>query len=676
MKVAVEWIRSFGDFEDLNDEQLADKLTMAGLEVEEVHGTGSGKVFVTKVTPNRGDWMSIYGVAREAAAAASLPLNRPIPLSSLPKAGSIGSFTVDVVDESLCPRFAVAVINGVQHKPSPKFIQDRLALAGMRPLNAVVDITNYVMLELGQPLHAYDQATLAGNKIIVRPAKDGETIKTLDGADHALAGDMLVIADTNSPIAIAGIMGGALTEYTEATTTIVLESAHFDASVVRRGAKKLGISTEASYRFERFVDPELVPVALARAIDLLVEYAGGTPVNAAIDTLSAPLAPVHIELRTARVNLILGLTLSTQETADALTRLGLKVQGGGGVLSVFVPTFRPDLKTEIDLIEEVGRMIGYWNLPETVPSRPGTMAGDFEKGRFDSVLRSVMVGQGLVETYSHTLGSVSPFDDPEIVGLRVEVRSSLSNELSGLRLSLLPHLLDALALNLRFGAGAVRLFETGKVFRINPAGGFDEPRHVASVLTGSQADYATAKGIAENILEALNIKTAVFEPFHRHAMHSGRCANVIADGQSIGYVAEMDPYLVTEFLELPPSSGRIAVFELDVEKLRYLYDQLSKRTYIPLPKFPSVTRDIALLYDLGVTYGAMKLVIEETAGELLENLSLLSIYTGDRVAAGQKSVAIRLTFRSKTRTLTESDAESAVNAVKSALAEKLAAKER
>ena len=321
-------------------------------------------------------------------------------------------------------------------------------------------------------------------------------------------------------------------------------------------------------------------------------------------------------------------------------------------------------------------MVGYWNLPETVPDRPGDLADDFDKGRFDTLLRNILVGQGLAETYSHTLGRVSPFDDPEEAPKRVTVRSSLSSELSGLRLTLLPHLLDALALNLRFGAGVVRLFETGKVFLRTTTGGFDEPRHVASVLSGGSADYVAAGGAAENLLDALNITNVVFEPVVRHAMHAGRSASVIADGRNIGYVAELDPYVVAEYLELPPSTGRIAVFEFDVELLRTLHDQQAAKSYAPLPKFPAVTRDIALLYDLGVTYGAIKLVTEEAGGILLENLALLSIYTGDRVAAGIKSVAVRLTFRSATRTLTESDAESAVAAIKAALIDRLAARDR
>jgi phenylalanyl-tRNA synthetase beta chain len=676
MKVGVEWLRSFGDFDDLSDAQLADKLTMAGLEVEEIHGADSSTVFVTKVTPNRGDWLSVFGVAREASAATSRPLNHRTALAALPRENSIGDFTVEVVDKHLCPRYCASIIKNVEHKPSPAFIQNRLLLAGMRPLNVVVDITNYVMLEIGQPLHAYDQSALVGNKIIVRPAVAGETIKTLDGAKYSLSPDVLVIADATKPIAIAGIMGGAETEVTSATSTIVLETAHFDASIVRRGAKKLGISTEASYRFERFVDPELAPIGIARAMELLAEYAGGVPIDATIDTLSSPIKPITVTLRTTRVNVILGLTLSTHEITHALTRLGLLVRAEHEILFVDIPSFRPDLTSEIDLIEEVGRMIGYENLPETVPNRPGDQVEDFDKGHFDSIIRNLLVGEGLVESYSHTLGSESPFDDPALAKRRVTVRSSLSTELSGLRVSLLPHLLDALALNLRFGAGSVRLFETGKVFYRGVEGGFEEPRRVAAVLSGAGADYATVKGIAENLLDSLNIKQIVFSPTHLHATHAGRTARVTVNGNAIGFVAELDPYLVTETLELPPSTGRVVAFEFDLEALRLLSANSSTQNYVPLPKFPPVTRDVALLYDEDVTFGSIKFAIEESAGEFLESVVLLSVYAGERIPVGKKSVAVRLVFRSRFRTLTESDAEAAVFGVRTNLISKLSAAER
>jgi phenylalanyl-tRNA synthetase beta chain len=676
MKVAVEWLRSFGDFESLSDRQLADVLTMAGLEVEEVHGEGLDTVFLTKVTPNRGDWLSIFGVARELSAAATLPLKRQIAIDTPPVASKIGDFTVEVQAPGLCPRFGVAILHGVQPASSPKFIQDRLVLSGMRPLNVIVDITNYVMIELGQPLHAYDLRFLHSNKLVVRRAQNDERLITLDGTERELSDEVLVIADSSFPVGIAGVMGGASSEVSSATTSIVLEAAHFDAGVVRRGAKQLGISTEASYRFERYVDPALVPIALARAIELLTKYAGLTCEENMIDTAPSYAGHRAIKLRNARTNKILGLELSSDQIGSALRRLGMLVESDGDSSNVLVPSFRPDLVKEIDLIEEVGRMIGYANLPETLPVLQGTGGGDFEKGAFDSKLRSCLVGQGLVEAYSHTLGAASPFESSNTAGERVTVKSSLSKELSGLRKTLLPHLLDALALNLRHGAQTVWMFEVGKVFTKEGIGQFTEDRHVSAVTCGGGADYSTSKGLVENLLLALNITGVEFQSEPVACMHPGRSANVVVDRIALGYVAEIDPFQASKYINLPPSTGRIAVFELDAEKLRKIASQHALRRYVSLPKFPSVTRDLALLFDLSVAYGSIETVVKEAAGELLEAVSLLSVYTGEKIPAGKKSVAIRLVLRSNEATLTEQAAEKTVGAVREALVERSAASVR
>jgi phenylalanyl-tRNA synthetase beta chain len=285
------------------------------------------------------------------------------------------------------------------------------------------------------------------------------------------------------------------------------------------------------------------------------------------------------------------------------------------------------------------------------------------------------VGQGLVEAYSHTLGSVSYFDDPDLATERVTVRSSLSTELSGLRLTLLPHLLDALSLNLRHGAASVRLFEVGKVFR-RASRGFDEPRHVAGVLSGDGSEYKTAKGVVENLFNALRVTGVSFRPSTGWSLHPARTAEVFVNGDRLGYVAEIDPYAVLEHLELPPSSGRIAAFELDAERLRTLSGKVETNRYSPIPKFPAVTRDLALLFDLSVTYGSVEQTVRIALGELLEDVELLSVYTGDRVPDGKKSVAIRLSLRSMQRTLTDHDAEIAVTAARDALTNDLEAELR
>ena len=470
-------------------------------------------------------------------------------------------------------------------------------------------------------------------------------------------------------------MGGADTEVTSATTDILLEAAHFDPGTVRRGAKKLGYSTEASFRFERYVDPQLVPLALARAVELLEQYADASAEPLIIDNTAADPVPNTITLRTERVNSVLGLSLTPQEAADSLRRLGITVFIDDQVLSATVPTFRSDLVKEIDLIEEIGRMVGYWNLPETIPAVAGEGGSDLQPAEFDTRLRTLFIGQGLMETYSHTLGAESYFDSPESSARRVKVKSSLSSELSGLRLTLLPHLLDALALNLRHGILAVRLFEVGKTF-YRAGGAFFEVRHAAGVLTGSGLDYRSAKGVVENLLLDLGLTDLQFTPDTVWGMHPGRTARVIVDGINIGYVAELDPYEVIEHLELPPSTGRIAAYELDTEILRSLAGKISARKYTPLPKYPAVSRDIALIFDLTVTYGEIEWLVAHSLVDLVESAALLSVYTGDKIPSGKKSVAIRLTLRSKSRTLTETDAEGALTAVRELLIKELGAEAR
>jgi phenylalanyl-tRNA synthetase beta chain len=677
VKVAVEWLRSFGDYCSLDDAELAEKLTMAGLEVEEQHGSGADTVFVTKVTPNRGDWLSIFGVARELSAASSLPLNPSTVLTTHPISAKIEDLSVHVADSELCPRYSAAILHNVQQVPSPTFIQQRLLLSGMRPLNAIVDITNYVMLELGQPLHAFDLNKLTGHQIVVRRAVDGEKITTLDGAEYDLTRDILVIADATKPIGLAGLMGGSETEVTSETTSIVLESAHFNAGIVRRGAKKLGFTTEASYRFERYVDPSLVPVAIARAVGLLTEFAGAIAEHAVIDSAPQFGGQRDVHLRVARTNSLLGLNLTADQIAQSLRRLGMAVQCNETDMDVLVPSYRPDLEREVDVIEEVGRMVGYWNLPEALPQQPVAGGSDFVEGAFDSKLRSLLVGEGLTEAYNHTLGSTSFFDAPTDALSRVAVRSSLSSELSGLRLTLLPHLLDSVALNLRHGAHTVRLFEVGKVFNKSPEGGFSEPRHVAAVLCGGVADYATIKGVAENLLAALDITSFDFVPSQRWAMHPGRTSDVKVAGVTVGFVAEVDPFEVSEHLQLPPSIGRVATFEFSAQLLRVASeDHAVVRRYVALPKFPIVTRDLALVYGLDIPYGAIKKIVELSAGSLLEEVQLLSVYVGDKVSTGKKSVAVRMTLRSLTRTLTEADAETAMAAARDALITDLQAEQR
>lgn len=675
MKLPVEWLREYVET-PLGDDALADALTMAGLEVEETTASDDGPVFHTKITPNRGDWLSVVGTAREAAAALDRPLRwtaQPLPEEKEEITRWVG---VRVENPSLCPRFTGKLVRNVVFRPSPDWMQARLLAVGMRPINVVVDVTNYVMLEMGQPLHAYDYATLPEGQIKVRTARDGEVLKTLDGIERSLTPEMLVIADTQKAIGLAGIMGGADTEVSETTKHVFLESAHFDAGSIRRTSKLMGLSTEASYRFERFVDPDLAPQALERACDLLAELADGEVVLGRVDLYPQPTQPRTIALRPARTNAILGTHLEEAAVAGSLRRLGLAVDATAEPLSVTVPLFRPDLVREIDLIEEVGRMVGYATLPETLPPAAGGGGSDAPHGRLAGRLRTLLVGEGLSEAMTHSLAAPSPFDDSRAEATRVQIRQALSEELSGLRQSLVPNLLDALARNVRQRQSDIRLFEVGKVFLKGVGDGdYTEPRRVAAVLTGPSADFFTAKGLVESLAAALHLPPLAFAAETRPAMHPGRCASVSLAGQVLGFVAEADPDAVQSALDVPAGVGRVAVFELDADALLPYLDPALR--YHTLPRFPAVSRDLAVVVDLPTPYALLESTVREAVDSgLTEAVTLQSVYTGERIPAGKKSVALRLTFRAPDRTLTDVEVEAQVAEAASLLAARAGAERR
>ena len=675
MKLPIEWLREFVET-PLDDDALAAALTMAGLEVEETTASEDGPVYHTKVTPNRGDWVSVLGTAREASAALDIPLSRqpaPLPDESADVTRWVG---VRVEDPALCPRYTGKLVRNVVFRSSPSWMQARLVAAGMRPLNVVVDVTNYVMLEMGQPLHAFDYAALPEGQIVVRLAKDGETMTTLDGVERELSPEMLVIADRDKPVAVAGVMGGGETEVSETTKHIFLESAHFDPGTVRRTSKALGLTTEASYRYERFVDPALAPMALERACDLLAELADGEVVLGRIDLYPNPVQERVIALRPARTNAILGTQLDEATIAGSLRRLGLAVDVSTEPLTVTVPTFRPDLVKEIDLIEEVGRMVGYATLPETLPPARGTGGGDAPQGRLAAHLRELMIGLGLSEAMTHTLAPPSPFDDENTASGRVQIRQALSAELSGLRQSLIPNLLDALARNLRQRQADVRLFEVGKVFALgDKPGDYQEPRRVAAVLTGGAADFFVVKGIVEALADALHLPPLLFTAAERSRMHPGRCALVTLSGQTLGFVAEADPDAIKDYLDVPTTVGRVAVLELDADVLLAYADPALRCT--PLPRFPATSRDLAVVVDLKTPYGLIEAAAREAVDPMLtEAIALQSIYSGERIEDGKKSVALRFTFRAADRTLTDAEVDAEVAAAARLLGERMGAERR
>lgn len=678
MRLPVEWITAYAPL-DLGPEAIASRLTMAGLEVEATEETDAGVVLDIKVTPNRGDCLSVLGVARELAAAGGTPyLGAPQCPSSEDEPPDAALHTgVTIEDPDLCPRYAARIVENLRLGESPAWMQRRLVAAGMRPISNIVDITNYVMLETGQPLHAFDYETLRERRIVVRRARPDELLVSLDGVTRPLGTEMLVIADAERPVAIAGVMGGADTEITQATRTLLLESAHFDWKSIRRTARILGLGTEASYRFERGVDPDGVVYAADLACRLISETGSGTPVPGVVDEYPRRPAPVRLRLRQSRCSELMGYVPTEDEIAGSLMALGFSVAGEtGGVFEVGVPSWRRDVTREVDLVEEVARIVGYERIPERLPSGATTQGGDAPGGALRNSIREFLVGAGLQEVKCHTLVAPSGLDQPEPSlgygdGARIHIRSALSAELSGLRRSLLPGVCDALRRNARHGLGPLAFFEIGAVFSSTGPATHVEREAVAGAMCGPMSErswlgatrgaeaFFVGSGVVRALLTSLHADAACevaggdWEPDAR--LHPQRQTRIVSGGRTLGILGELHPAQQAE-LRL---RDRCVVFELDLAALASA-SHADGGSFVPFSRYPAVTRDLAPRVSRGVPYEAVRGIVRRAAGDILERLALTDVFEGPPLAEGLKSFTVSLTFRSADRTLSEADVEAAL----------------
>lgn len=697
MRVPYEWLKEYVAMET-TAEEVATRLTMGGLEVEGIEDSVLGPVLDVYVTPNRGDCASVVGVARDVAALYGLPLQMPKPPASEPGGEAAKQTSVTIEDASLCPRYAARLVRGIKVGPSPQWLQDRLEAAGQRPINNVVDVTNYVMLELGQPLHAFDFDRLAHGRIVVRRARDGETLTTLDGEERNLTSSMLIIADAEKPVAIAGVMGGADSEVSEETTNLLLESAHFDPLSVRRTSRALGLRTEASYRFERVVDPNGVRRAADRACELLTKIGQPEAVPGVVDIYPSPILPRVVPLRVRRTAELLGMEITPEITVDCLKRLGFGIKDDPLVLmasepiapdvhlEVQVPTFRPDITIEEDLVEEVGRIYGYENIPETLPIGATTRGGDSEEGRFLMQIRQRLVECGLQEVVTHSLGAPGFFDTPEDAALRVAIRNALSAEVSGLRRSLIPALLDVAEYNAARGQQALALFEIGRVWRNQPSRNGPEAEPVetlsaAGLLVGpmtppgwqpdarpAPGDFSTAKGVLEQVFAKLCIGEAAFLPLDSAApplplFHPGRTALIrLSSEEAEGVIGEIHPRVAAK----TGLRDRLYAFEIGLEALRAAAPSEGPR-YRPLSRFPSVARDLAPRVAESVPYAAVEAAVRAAEVSWLEEFRLTDLFRGAPLPEGVKSLTLSFLFRAPDRTLSDADVSAALARIRTEL---------
>lgn len=601
-----------------------------------------------EITSNRPDCFSVIGLAREAA----VTFDRPYAVKEPVVKGGAGHVAdmakVTVQDGTLCPRYAARAVKNVKIAPSPKWLRDRLEFSGIRSINNIVDITNYVLLEYGQPMHAFNLADIAGQEIVVRRAGNGEEIQTLDGQPRKLDDSMLVICDAEKPIAVAGVMGGANSEITADSAAILFESANFNGASVRRTAQKLGMRTEASSRYEKGLDPNNVIPAINRACELVELLGAGEVADGIIDIDNSDKTPRVLPLRPEKINAFLGTDISREFMVKTLTDLGCKVDGD----SITVPTFRPDLVGEADIAEEIVRIFGYNKIVST-PLRGETTHGiKTLTQRIEDRVHDLLTAQGVyeTETFSFTSRQMLAQLDGSYEKEVVEISNPLGEETSVMRTTLLASLLGTLALNHSHRNADVKVYELANIYL--PRAGEklpDEHKMVAIGMYGD-CDFFTLKGVVENLLDGLRIDGVTYMAESEHkTFHPGRCAKVCKGSTVLGIFGEVHPAVAEKF----GLGTRAYVGEFNFPALCALYsDEVQMK---PLPKFPAVTRDLAVLADQTVAVGQIEEIIRKCAGKVLESVKLFDVYTGAQVPDGKKSVAYAIVYRAGDRTLTDEE---------------------
>jgi phenylalanyl-tRNA synthetase beta chain len=675
VKILISWLRDFVDV-NASPEELGEMLTLRGFELSSIERAnivpmgsdpGTDAVLDFEITANRPDAMSVIGFARETGTAYSLPV-KPLVPKPLPQTPT-KDVRVTLEAPELCPRYAAAVAD-VTIGPSPAWLAGRLQAAGVRPINNVVDVTNYVLLELGQPMHAFDLDKLGGQHLRIRRAAPGERMTTLDGVERALDADMLVIADAERAQAVAGVMGGGLSEVSGATTTIVLESAYFDPRSVRRTSKKLGLKTEASARFERGADVNVAVKGIERAMTLLEEIGAGSARGGAIDEYPTAIPARKIELRRKRIPTVLGLDVPDADVERMLKGLGFHLRRSDPGWDVTVPTFRGDVQREVDLIEEIGRHHGYDRLPSTFPALTSPAPASDPRIERDRLVRRVLLAAGCSEALSFSFIEAelaAGFADAESI---VAIGNPLSAQFSVLRPSLLPGLLTAVAHNRRRERTDVRLFELGAT--MTRAG---ESRRVAAALTGDggfqhwstgsrQVDFFDAKGLVERIAETLNVAVTCDATAIPKYLVRGRAAAVSCAGRPVGCVGMLTA-AVTATVGLAAADG-VYVVELDIDTLTRARSNVPL-TVKPLPRYPSIARDISIVVDDVLPAESVRGTIRSVGPETLVSIREFDRYQGKGVPDGRISLSLRLTFRSSDRTLTDAEVDTAMKAILDAL---------
>ena len=623
-----------------------------------------------EITNNRPDCYSIIGLARESAAAFGKEMKHHEPVVHGSEAGSMYEMLdVDVPATDLCNRYSSRMVTNVKIGPSPKWMRDRLRANGVRPINNIVDITNYVMLEYGQPMHAFDYRYVASGKIIVREAEDGETLTTLDGNVRNLKAGMLVIADENKPIGLAGIMGGENSEILDDTITVVFESANFNGTSIRQTALALGMRTESSGKFEKHLDPMMTVPAVQRACELVELLECGDVMDGLIDVINYVPESKTLPLEPEKINRLLGTNISCEDMVRYLQLLEIPVENN----EILVPSFRPDLNLMADIAEEVGRSYGYNEIPTTA-FRTSTQGGYSPYMIAESKAGSLCRALGYSEIITYSFVSPAIFDMirlPADSKFRntLRIQNPLGEDTSVMRTTALPSMLDILSRNYAYHNKAVKLYELAKVYLpVEDAALPQEPKFLMLGCYGADNDFFSLKGELDAILEGLRIPKATYQAVNDNpSYHPGRCAMVSIGDVAVGYLGQIHPLVAKNY----GIDGEVYCAQINFEQI--FAAQLPEHTYTPLPKYPAVSRDLSFICDENVTIADAENVIIKSAGKLLRSVKLFDIYRGTGITDGKKSLAFSMELRADDRTLTDADSEQVVNKVLSALATEIGA---
>ena len=647
----------------LNDEDCA-----VGQDINLVIGNDDA-IVEFEITNNRPDCYSLIGLARETAAAFNVPMRHHEPVV---KGGAEGELCdlldVDVPADDLCLRYTARMVRNVKIAPSPKWMRQRLRSAGIRPINNIVDITNYVMVEYGQPMHAFDYRYVSGGKIVVRRAGEDKTLTTLDGQVRKLQPDMLVIADETRPVGLAGIMGGENSEIVADTVDVVFESANFNGSSIRKTALALGMRTDASAKFEKDIDPMLTVPSVNRACELVELLGAGEVMDGMIDIINYVPEPYSMPLEPDRINALLGTDIPEADMVEFLRREEVPVEDG----VIHVPSWRPDLRCMADIAEEVARFYGYNKIDTTLMRGTTTMGGYSAEQLLENAAGSAARSMGYSEIITYSFVSPASFDLVRIPAdspLRrtVKLVNPLGEDTSIMRTVILPSMLDILSRNYSYKNKGVKLYELGKIYL--PVDGQtlpDEPKRLIFGTYGENETFFTMKGEVEAVLSLINAKPAAFVANTTNpSYHPGRCADIVIGGKVLGVMGQIHPLVAQNY----GISGEVYVAELDFTGL--MSELAEERVFHSLPRFPAVSRDLALVCDEAVTVGALEACITKAAGPLLRSIRLFDIYRGPGIAEGKKSAAFSLELRADDRTLTDDDSTGVLNAVLDALKKEL-----